>query len=258
MSEPRIVCNFSCGAASAVACKLILSEYDRSRVVIQNAFVKEEHEDNRRFLQDCERWFEHPIAVLVNEKYGGSTHEVWKKNRYIKGLAGARCSKHLKRKILNSVSLPNDIAVLGYTREEQDRLDRFIDANNGCKILTPLIDKNLGKSDCLAIIERAGIELPMMYRLGYNNSNCIGCPNGGLGYWNKIRRDFPDQFYQIADIQDAIGPGAYFLRDNRTKERVRLRDLNPNVGRHEDEPEIQCSFFCEMAEQDIAHEERAK
>jgi len=69
---PRIVCHFSCGAASAVATKLILAEYDPAQVVIFNAFIQEEHADNRRFLADCEKWFKHPVTVLRDEKYGAS------------------------------------------------------------------------------------------------------------------------------------------------------------------------------------------
>ena len=30
--------------------------------------------------------------------------------------------------------------------------------------------------------------------MGYNNNNCIGCIKGGMGYWNKIRVDFPEVF----------------------------------------------------------------
>lgn len=32
-----------------------------------------------------------------------------------------------------------------------------------------------------------------MYDLGYANNNCIGCVKGGIGYWNKIRIDFPEE-----------------------------------------------------------------
>ena len=58
----RIVCRFSCGAASAVATKLILARYPAEQVVIFNAFIAEEHPDNRRFLVDCERWFAHSVT----------------------------------------------------------------------------------------------------------------------------------------------------------------------------------------------------
>jgi hypothetical protein len=48
MTAGRIVCQFSCGAASAVATKLALARFGQSRdVQIINAFLKEEHEDLR-------------------------------------------------------------------------------------------------------------------------------------------------------------------------------------------------------------------
>src|SRR5574340_317348 len=54
---PRIVSRFSCGAASAVATKLALAEFRATRdVQIINAFIAQEHPDNRRFLDDCEGW----------------------------------------------------------------------------------------------------------------------------------------------------------------------------------------------------------
>lgn len=196
MTLPRIVCRFSCGAASAVATKLILEEYPRERVLILNAFIKEEHEDNRRFLADCQEWFQHPIVVRQDMLYSASTLELFRKKRFLaNGMYGAPCSKALKRDVLDVESFHDDIFVLGYTIEEEKRVGRFMDANNGRKIICPLVDRKLTKAACLSIIQRAGIELPLLYRMGYNNANCIGCVKGGEGYFNKIRRDFPERFY---------------------------------------------------------------
>ena len=176
----RIVCRFSCGAASAVATKLILQTYPREQVTILNAFIVEEHEDNRRFLADCEKWFNHPITVVQDEKYGASVVEVFKRRRILRSQYGfAPCSAALKRDVLDSYCLPNDTFVFGFTAEESNRMDRFIDANNGRKVICPLIDRGLTKANCLAIMERAYIELPLMYRMGYNNANCVGCIKGG-------------------------------------------------------------------------------
>ncbi|RML73278.1 hypothetical protein APX70_04692, partial [Pseudomonas syringae pv. maculicola] len=63
-------------------------------------------------------------------------------------------------------------------------------------VIAPLIDRGLGKEDCKAMIQRAGIELPVMYRMGYDNANCIGCVKSGEGYFRAIREDFPEQFEQ--------------------------------------------------------------
>ena len=250
MNNGRIVCQFSCGAASAVATKLILGAYDPARVVILNAFIAEEHEDNQRFLDDSERWFAHPIIRLRDEKYGASAVEVWKRERFLVRYGSAKCSKALKRDILNAFKRPDDVMVLGYTVEEYDRFNRFIDANNGVKVIAPLIDKGISKADCLAMVGRAGIELPMMYRLGFNNNNCKGCPKGGEGYWNKIRVVFPETFRNMVSIQEILGPGSYFFRDRKTGERIALKDLKEDAGRHDD-PEIECSMFCLLVENEI-------
>jgi hypothetical protein len=195
----RAVGHFSCGAASAVAIKLALAEYGPN-MVIYNAFIVEEHEDNRRFLRDCEKWFKHPITVIQDRRFGASVREVWRRERYIKGAHGAPCSRALKRNILGGVMRPDDINILGYTAEEQDRFDSFLDANNGVKARAILIERNLTKKDCLAMISRAGIELPHMYRIGFTNANCIGCCKGGQNYWQKVRKHFPEDFNQIIQI----------------------------------------------------------
>ena len=242
----RIVCHFSCGAASAVATKLTLARYGHDRVVIYNAFIAEEHSDNRRFLADCERWFDHPITVLRDERDGASVHAVWKRKRVMSHPQFTPCSYFLKREVLESKFLEDDIHVYGYTAGEEKRAKRF----DGCGWLFPLIEANLTHADCLGIVERAGLLLPEMYRLGFNNANCVGCCRGGEGYWNKIRAVFPDVFAQVVQIQESIGPGAYLFRNRTTQERFGLKDLQPGAGRH-DEELPSCSFFCDMAEQDI-------
>lgn len=248
MRVPRRVVQFSCGAASAVAAKLTLARHPSAVVV--NAFVKEEHDDNRRFLADVEVWLGVTAVVLRNEKYGGSAYEVFRKTRYTKGMYGAPCTRALKRELLDAFREPTDIPVLGFTAEEQDRADNFLDANGGVGEF-PLIDAGLTKPDCLSIIDRAGIALPAMYLLGYNNANCIGCVKGGAGYWNKVRRDFPDRFEEMCVIEDTIGPSAYLMRDRKSGVRIPLRQLDPASGRH-NATVPECGFACERVSEELA------
>lgn len=258
-TSSRIVCQFSCGAASAVATKLTLASYGLSHdVEVINAFIKNEHPDNRRFLADCEQWFGIPITVLRDTKYGADTRTLFQKRRFLKSAQGAPCSKALKRDVLDAWGRLSDTVVLGYTADEQDRYDRWIDAHNDTRVIAPLIDARLGKADVLALVERAGLVLPLMYRLGYHNANCIGCVKGGMGYWNKIRRDFPDDFEEMAQIEESIGPGARLLyhRSGPLKgQRFYLRELDPKAGRYDDEPSIECSGSCELVEETQGWEE---
>jgi hypothetical protein len=244
-----------CGAASAVATKLTLETYPRERVVIVNAFIKEEHEDNRRFLADCEAWFGHPITTLADTKYGASTDEVWRRERYIKGPNGAPCSRALKRKLLASIDQPSDLKVIGYTVEEMDRFEDLVSAFPDERFAAPLIERGLNHDDCLSICSRAGLVLPAMYRLGYRNANCIGCPKGGQAYWQAIRADFPERFAAVMAIQEEIGPGAYFLQFRsgpRKGERMPLRELPAGLGDMAREPGFTCSFLCDQVFREVS------
>lgn len=242
----RTISWFSCGAASAVATKLAIIE-SKTPVEVVYCHVKEEHPDNMRFLKDCEAWFGQEIKILENEKYNGSIYEVFVKRKYIVGIAGAPCTVHLKKDVRKAYEQPNDLQIFGYTSEEQDRVDRFIDANNDVRLWSILIDKGLNKEDCLAIVNRAGIELPAMYKLGYQNNNCIGCVKGGLGYWNKIKIDFPKEFNRMAELEKTLGVKILKHKGDR----IYLHDLPSDVGNYPRESSIECGIFCQMAEDDI-------
>jgi len=245
----RIVCQFSCGAASAVATKLALAKHPDALII--NAFLKNEHEDNRRFAADCERWFGKPVTVLRDEKYGADIIQVFRRRQWIKNQNGASCSKALKRELLDAWKQPGDVIVLGFTVEEVDRFEDWQEHNAGLQARAPLIEQQLGKKDCKAMVERAGIVLPLMYRMGYDNANCIGCVKGGEGYWRAIREDFPEQFEAMAAVEQEIGSGAFLFRDRETKVRWSLRELGEGpVRRNEALPS--CSFFCELAEQEYS------
>ena len=241
----RRICQFSCGAASAVATKLTLAAHPNALIV--NALVREEHPDNRRFLADCERWFGQQITVMQNKKFDASALEVFRRKSYMKGRYGAPCTTELKRKLLASIEQTGDVLVFGFTAEEQDRFEDFQERNPGRSAVAPLIENGLTKKDCLALIERAGIELPLMYRLGYSNANCIGCIKGGEGYFRAIKEDFPEQFEALCKVQEDIGPGAYLFRNRATGQRYSLRDMPDGMARRDLSPPS-CGLFCEMAE----------
>jgi hypothetical protein len=164
--------------------------------------------------------------------------------RYIAGVYGAACTRELKKGVREAFQRPTDRHVFGYTAEEQGRVDDFIDANNGVDLWPVLIEHGLTHEDCLALVERAGIELPMMYRMGYKNNNCIGCVKGGAGYWNKIRVDFPEQFDRMAKFSRGMGVRIINLTGNV---KTFLDELPVGVGDYPNEPAPQCGIFCELA-----------
>ena len=72
----RVISWFSCGAASAVATKIIKPD------VIAYCDTGSEDYDNARFMRDCEQWFGQDITILRSDKFE-STWAVWEKRKYI-------------------------------------------------------------------------------------------------------------------------------------------------------------------------------
>ncbi len=92
----------------------------------------------------------------------------------------------------------------------------------------------------------------MMYKLGYKNNNCIGCVKGQMGYWNKIKRDFPEAFDRMAKqerkMNVAICKTEELVDGKRKRIRVFLDELPPGAGRYDDEPDFECGPQCVLPE----------
>jgi 3'-phosphoadenosine 5'-phosphosulfate sulfotransferase (PAPS reductase)/FAD synthetase len=243
----RVVCWFSAGAASAVATKLALADYTDNEVQIIYTDPGSEHPDNKRFIADCEDWFGQSVIVLKSEKFA-DTWDVWAKRRYTAGIAGAPCTMQLKKTLRQQYEDFDDIQVFGYTAEESGRADRFRKQNPEVMLDSPLIRHGVGKGDCLAMIERAGIALPVMYSLGFRNNNCIPCSTAGsAAYWRLIRTHFPAEFERYAALADELGVKQLVINDERRS----LRDLDSAPAGNYVQEDIECSLFCHMAEDTI-------
>ena len=196
MDKPRLVCWFSCGAASAVATKLAIEHkdtlYPDHELVVATIFLENEHPDSERFKQECAKWFGVDILELRDEKYGANVDNVIEKTRYMAGVYGARCTKELKKQVRIDWQRDSDVHVFGMDVNEAHRIDQLIDNEPEMLLWAPLIDFNISKAECFDRLTEAGIELPMMYQLGYHNNNCIGCLKaGGQGIGTRYAKIFP-------------------------------------------------------------------
>ena len=87
MEDKTIAVWFSCGAASAVAAKKTIEKYgNENTILIVNNPVDEEDADNKRFLDDVEKWLGQEILFAQNTKIGTtSAVEVWERRKYMSG-----------------------------------------------------------------------------------------------------------------------------------------------------------------------------
>lgn len=244
-----VIAWFSCGATSAIACKLALQMYKDVRIVyIETGSA---HPDNKRFISDCERWYNQQIEIIRSKEYN-SVDDVIIRKKYINGAQGAACTFLLKKKVrykFEDEIRKWDAQVFGFDfcKHEINRAIRFRQQNKSTKPIFPLIEKQISKENTLEMLLKANIEIPAMYRLGYNNNNCIGCVKGGVGYWNKIRVDFPDRFRQMAVIERKVN--ATCIHDKNGK--IWLDELKQDRGKHVKALLPDCSLFCQIEFENI-------
>jgi hypothetical protein len=243
MKKKRNIVWFSCGAASAVAAKLAVDKYPDCEVLYCDTLAYE-HKDNIRFLKDVEKWIKKEIRVLKSKKYD-DIYDVFDRTGWLVGVAGARCTIELKKNVRKDYQVDGDNHLFGLTADEESRIRRFETQNSELLIEWILQESKISKKDCYRILQQAGIDLPKMYLLGYNNNNCIGCVKGQAGYWNKIRIDFPDVFDKMARQERKMGVAINksYAGDGKRK-RVFLDELDPFAGKDVPEPDIECGVMC--------------
>lgn len=242
---------FSCGAASAVGAKLVVEKYPNCEVLVLYCdTLKYEHKDNPRFMRDVERLIGKEIILLSSKRYT-DIYDVFDRTGWLVGHGGARCTIELKRNVGKEYRMEGDIHHFGLTADEINRIALV-------KMEWILRDQGLRKNDCYRIIQQAGIELPMMYKLGYNNNNCIGCIKGGAGYWNKIRVDWPDVFEKMTKQERkmnvainksyakriVLADGSLIKNPEARRVRIFLDELHPEAGRDVPMPDIECGVLC--------------
>lgn len=240
--QRRTLSWFSCGAASAVATKLT------PNAIPVYCETGSEHPDNVRFLTDCERWFGRSVERIASDKYA-DTWAVWEDRRYLAGINGAPCTIELKVAPRLAYQRPDDVHVFGYTADgpDVDRANRLRATYPEMAIRTPLIDRGVTKEACLEMVSRAGIKLPPLYALGFQNNNCLPCVKAtSPAYWALVRKNFPDKFDRMAklarelDVRLCRIDGERAFIDEIPLDQETTNPLVPS-----------CDFLCAIAEQEF-------
>lgn len=270
-----ILCWWSGGTASAVACKLSIDLYGIDNCKLLFIDTHNESPDTYRFKKDCEKWYGAEIKTLsaigYNKKYS-CIEDVWFDFLSLNVANGAICSSELKRQIRLDYQKRNDFKhqVFGYDVEEVDRAIGMLENYPASKPIFPLLFRAYDKKLCIRIVEEADINVPIKYHEGFLNNNCweTGCVKGGIGYWQKIDREevknskgelLIDKMAKVEhDLTDLKGKPVTCLRDQsnfakksgifnvflkphpKYPENKSLKDM---TGR-EPESLIDCNGFC--------------
>lgn len=233
--ENPIICWWSGGITSAVACKLAIDLYgvDNCRVIFLD--TKNEDEDTYRFMADCSKWYELEIESLteIGRDYE-SIEDVWYRHKQLNTASGAICSYKLKRRVREKWEKDNKWShqVFGFEFETKEfKRAMSLSLNHGhTKPIFPLLLHGLTKKDCIKYVEDAGLKIPRAYSWGYLNNNCLGsgCISGGIGYWAKLAQEKPELVDRMAkiehDLTDQRGYPVTMLKDQSKEAKARVKE----------------------------------
>jgi hypothetical protein len=236
---------FSCGAASAVAAKQTIRRYGNiARIIVLNSPIREEDDDNRRFLRDVMEWLGIPILPVINPKFQHcSVEATWDQRRAMSFRHGAPCTVHLKKEARQAWEKDNqpDWHVLGFTADEAARHQRFVLTERE-NVLPVLIEAGITKNQCFEILRSEGVRLPRMYELGYPNANCPGCVKAtSPSYWNLVRTAHPEVFASRASQSRSLG--VRLVRHQG--KRIFLDELPMDAKWRALKAMPECGLFCE-------------
>ena len=240
----KVICWWSGGVTSAIACKMAIDLYglDNCRFIMIDTY--NEDEDTYRFKRDCEILYGKEIELISNAKYS-TIQEVWFKFKSLNVAHGAICSSELKREVRQEFERTNyyDYQVFGFDIDEPKRAKSMHLNYPKSKAIFPLLLFGLSKKECIDMIEKFGIDIPKMYKLGFGNNNCFqtGCIQGGIGYWQKMKRDFPDKFNKMAEIEHELtnlkGKPVTMLKD-QSKKAKESGNILIFLKKHPDYPQL--------------------
>lgn len=245
-----IICWWSGGITSAVACKKAIELYGKENCRVIMLDTKNEHEDTYRFLEDCSEWYELPIEKLsaIPTAYESIEH-VWKKHLSLNVANGAICSYMLKRRVREKWEKTNEWThqVFGFEfdKKEFNRANSMLLNHSQTRPIFPLMMLGLNKDDCIRIVLDAGIKIPEAYSLGFRNNNCLntGCVQGGIGYWKKMQTEMTSVYDQMSSIEHELtnekGKPVTMLKD-QSKAAKESGNTQVFLKKHPDYPELKC------------------
>lgn len=241
MKPYHVSVQFSGGAASYVAAKLILDEYGHDGVALIFADTLMEDWDLYRFLDDAERRLNHPVICIAE---GRDPWQVFFDERMMGNSRVDPCSKILKRKLLERWRAENCTddctLVIGYDATEDFRFQPFKARMVPIKARAPLLERGIWKEQVYGIVEADGLRLPRLYGMGFAHNNCGGfCVKAGQASFALLLENLPARYAEHEAKEEAfrkmIGRDVSIMRDRRSgvSKPLTMREFRE---RHERQP----------------------
>jgi 3'-phosphoadenosine 5'-phosphosulfate sulfotransferase (PAPS reductase)/FAD synthetase len=242
------IVSLSGGIGSYETLKRVIAKEGKENVVSVFCDTLAEDGDLYRFLNDIESRLGIKIVRLC---YGKTPLELCFEENFIFNSRIANCSKILKSKPFNNwlkQNYPNPedcIIYLGIDWTEMHRIGPIKENYKPYRVEFPMTEKPyLTKPEMIEELKGEGIEVPRLYKLGFEHNNCKGCcVKAGIAHYENLLRKDRITYLELENkeerLRERIGKDVSILK--RQGKPFTLRQLRADV---ESQP-LQCSLFGE-------------
>ena len=226
---------FSGGMGSFFTAKILLERgIPKEDIILLFTDTKIEDEDLYRFMEDTSKYLGIPITDFSD---GRDIWQVFRDKKFLGNTLVDSCSELLKRKMsrrfIKLYRPAKTIIYLGFDWTEMNRFEKAQKAWLPYKIECPLCEKPyLDKEDMKKILNEIGIEVPRLYKMGFQHNNCGGgCVKAGIGHFTHLLDVFPERFAlwekNEQDMREYINKDVSILRRtvNGVKTHFTLKQL---------------------------------
>lgn len=197
------VVSYSGGLGSFMAAYLVRKQ--PMRLVFCD--TKTEDEDLYRFIQETSDFIGVKLETISD---GRNIWELFEDRNYHSNSRVDHCSHYLKRKIFRdymeeTANKNSDTIVFGIDHKEAHRMEKINQNWHPWKTLAPLVDKHVTREDILDVLDRAGIEPPRLYEMGFPHNNCGGfCVKTGQKQMKLLLEKFPERYMWHEEQQEKL------------------------------------------------------
>ena len=225
---------YSGGVASAY-CISLIPDAD----VIYFNDTKWEHPDLYRFNRDVERHF--GVSITIDSD-GRSPEQVFMDQHMLGNNRAPICSRILKAERLQKFAKPGDTLYFGIMLDELPRAARIRSIYSGLGIDTefPMIRDDKAKDKAFDYFRDAGIEVPYLYRIGFDHNNCSGgCVRAGKRSWARLyqfdRATYEDRSRVEREFNEKFNCHYSFIKDCTLEEFKAQIIKRPNIYQFDDD-----------------------
>lgn len=224
----RVIVAISGGKGPAWCADWALRNFDKERVILYFNDTKWEHPDLYRFLDDLSAHFARPILF---DSDGRDPEQLFYDKHALANDRMPFCSRVLKAERLQKFYKDGDTIIFGIGPDEAHRAVRIAEVYRGKaeksgkwpKLLFPLISERVTRDQIDEFMVQAGIEQPLLYKLGFSHNNCSGgCVRAGKKQWMKLYQTLPEVYADRERVEreamEFFGRRMTFLKDESLEE----------------------------------------